>query len=176
MQGKAQRAAMADGIDLGPSIGLSDERIVWWNAAVVTEAVLHQVVVVGGIQRRPQHELVAMLDAKVVLPERAARADLLGHDAVEDLAAAAHVGRRHLDEIEAEARQLIQAILDEYGAGILVTQVETQGVDPPGSVIEAFRDVQAARADKERAINEAQAYYNEVTQKAAGSPRPTRTT
>ena len=72
-------------------------------------------------------------------------------------------------KIEAEARQLIQAILDEYGAGILVTQVETQGVDPPGSVIEAFRDVQAARADKERAINEAQAYYNEVTQKAAGS-------
>ena len=71
--------------------------------------------------------------------------------------------------IEAEARQLIQAILDQYGAGIQVTQVETQGVDPPASVIEAFRDVQAARADKERAINEAQAYYNEVTQKAAGT-------
>jgi modulator of FtsH protease HflK len=71
--------------------------------------------------------------------------------------------------IEAEARQLIQAILDQYGAGILVTQVEMQRVDPPGNVIEAFRDVQAARADKERAINEAQAYYNEVTQKAAGT-------
>ncbi len=71
--------------------------------------------------------------------------------------------------IEAEARQLIQSILDQYGAGILVTQVEMQRVDPPGSVIEAFRDVQAARADKERAINEAQAYFNEVTQKAAGT-------
>jgi membrane protease subunit HflK len=71
--------------------------------------------------------------------------------------------------IEAEARQLIQSILDQYGAGIQITQVETQGVDPPASVIEAFRDVQAARADKERAINEAQAYYNEVTQKAAGT-------
>jgi membrane protease subunit HflK len=71
--------------------------------------------------------------------------------------------------IEAEARELIQAILDQYGAGILVTQVEMQRVDPPGNVIEAFRDVQAARADKERAINEAQAYYNEVTQKAAGT-------
>ena len=71
--------------------------------------------------------------------------------------------------IEAEARQLIQAILDQYGSGILVTQVEMQRVDPPGNVIEAFRDVQAARADKERAINEAQAYYNEVTQKAAGT-------
>ena len=72
-------------------------------------------------------------------------------------------------KIESEARELIQAILDQYGAGILVTQVEMQRVDPPGNVIEAFRDVQAARADKERAINEAQAYYNEVTQKAAGS-------
>jgi modulator of FtsH protease HflK len=72
-------------------------------------------------------------------------------------------------KIESEARQLMQTILDLYGAGIQITQVEMQRVDPPGSVIEAFRDVQAARADKERAINEAQAYYNEVTQKAAGA-------
>src|SRR5262245_47270283 len=72
-------------------------------------------------------------------------------------------------KIEAEARQLIQTILDQYGAGIQVTQVEMQRVDPPDSVIEAFRDVQAARADKERAVNEAQAYYNEVTQKAGGT-------
>jgi modulator of FtsH protease HflK len=71
--------------------------------------------------------------------------------------------------IEAEARGLIQSILDQYGAGIEVTQVEMQRVDPPASVIEAFRDVQAARADKERAINEAQAYYNEVTQRAEGA-------
>jgi modulator of FtsH protease HflK len=72
-------------------------------------------------------------------------------------------------KIELEARQLMQQILDLYGAGIQITQVEMQRVDPPGSVIEAFRDVQAARADKERAINEAQAYYNEVTQKAGGA-------
>ncbi|MCI0431496.1 MAG: FtsH protease activity modulator HflK, partial [Rhodospirillales bacterium] len=72
-------------------------------------------------------------------------------------------------QIEAEARQLIQSILDQYGSGILVTQVEMQRVDPPGSVLEAFRDVQAARADKERAVNDAQGYFNEVTQKAAGT-------
>ncbi len=72
-------------------------------------------------------------------------------------------------QIEAEARQLIQSILDQYGAGILITQVEMQRVDPPGSVLEAFRDVQAARADKERAVNDAQGYFNEVTQKAAGT-------
>ncbi len=71
-------------------------------------------------------------------------------------------------DIEAKAQKLIQEILDLYGAGIQVTQVELQQVDPPASVIEAFRDVQAARADKERLVNEAQAYFNEITNRAEG--------
>ena len=71
-------------------------------------------------------------------------------------------------EIEARALELIQGILDSYQAGILVTQVEMQKVDPPGAVIEAFRDVQAARADKERLVNEAQLYFNQITQQAEG--------
>jgi membrane protease subunit HflK len=71
-------------------------------------------------------------------------------------------------EIEARVAELIQRILDSYKSGILVQRVELQKVDPPAQVIEAFRDVQAARADKERAINEAQAYYNEITQRAEG--------
>jgi len=71
-------------------------------------------------------------------------------------------------KIQDETRALIQHILDAYGAGILVAQVEMQKVDPPRSVIDAFRDVQAARADKERAVNEAQAYFNEQTQRAEG--------
>src|SRR5262249_30010771 len=53
-------------------------------------------------------------------------------------------------------------------SGILVTQVAVQKVDPPGSVLEAFRDVQAARADKERSVNEAQAYFNQKTNTAEG--------
>ncbi len=71
-------------------------------------------------------------------------------------------------KIQDETKVLIQHILDNYGAGILVAQVELQKVDPPRSVIDAFRDVQAARADKERAVNEAQAYFNEQTQRAEG--------
>lgn len=71
-------------------------------------------------------------------------------------------------EVEARTQQLIQQILDQYGSGIIVTKLEMQKVDPPDQVIEAFRDVQAARADKERSVNEAQAYYNEVTQRAEG--------
>lgn len=71
-------------------------------------------------------------------------------------------------EIQDRSLELIQRILDSYESGILVTQVEMQKVDPPASVIEFFRDVQAARADKERSINEAQAFYNQVTERARG--------
>ena len=71
-------------------------------------------------------------------------------------------------EIQVAARTLIQQTLDDYGAGILINSIELQKVDPPGQVIDAFRDVQAARADKERSVNVAQAYLNEVTQRAEG--------
>jgi len=71
-------------------------------------------------------------------------------------------------EIETRSKDLIQSILDSYGAGIVVTQVALQNVDPPADVVEAFRDVQAARANKEQKVNEAQKYYNQVTQEAGG--------
>jgi modulator of FtsH protease HflK len=71
-------------------------------------------------------------------------------------------------QIEMDTQKLIQQILDNYGAGILITGVRLQKVDPPQGAINAFRDVQAARADKERTMNEAQGYLNEVTQKAQG--------
>lgn len=71
-------------------------------------------------------------------------------------------------EVETRTYQLIQRVLDSYDSGIIVTSLQMQKVDPPASVIEAFRDVQAARADMERSVNEAQAYYNETTQRAEG--------
>jgi modulator of FtsH protease HflK len=54
----------------------------------------------------------------------------------------------------------MQKTLDDYGAGVVVQQVQLQKVDPPTQVIDAFRDVQAARSDMERAQNEAQTYAN----------------
>ena len=57
---------------------------------------------------------------------------------------------------------------DHYGAGIDINQVQLQKVDPPKQVIDAFRDVQAARADLERAQNEAQTYANRVVPEARG--------
>jgi modulator of FtsH protease HflK len=70
--------------------------------------------------------------------------------------------------IETRVQELMQKILDDYGAGIQVTQVQLQKVDPPSQVIDAFRDVQAARADLERAQNEAQTYANRVVPEARG--------
>ncbi|MEC7551345.1 MAG: FtsH protease activity modulator HflK, partial [Pseudomonadota bacterium] len=86
------------------------------------------------------------------------------------------VGQNNIQPILTEQRQntedmvrdLMQSILDEYGAGITITQVKMQKVDPPAAVIDAFRDVQAARADQERARNEAQAYANRVVPEAQG--------
>ncbi len=71
-------------------------------------------------------------------------------------------------KIEQEAREELQKILDSYGTGILVNQLQLQSVDPPALVLEAFRDVQAARADKERKINEANGYRNEIVPRAKG--------
>jgi membrane protease subunit HflK len=62
----------------------------------------------------------------------------------------------------------MQKTLDSYGSGIQVAQVQMQKVDPPAQVIDAFRDVQAARADLERLQNEAQTYSNRVVPDARG--------
>jgi modulator of FtsH protease HflK len=69
---------------------------------------------------------------------------------------------------EADAQALMQKTLDGYGAGVLITQVQLQKVDPPAQVIDAFRDVQAARADQERLQNEAEAYANRIIPEARG--------
>ena len=71
-------------------------------------------------------------------------------------------------QIEVETQEIIQDILDEYNSGIQITQVQTQKADPPDQVIDAFRDVQAARADMERSKNEAEAYANDVIPRARG--------
>lgn len=88
--------------------------------------------------------------------------EIVGQSDIEPILTAARA------ETEASAQQLIQRILDSYGAGIRVVQVQLQKVDPPAPVIDAFRDVQAARADEERLQNEAQAYANRVVPEARG--------
>jgi membrane protease subunit HflK len=71
-------------------------------------------------------------------------------------------------QVETDTQLLLQKILDSYGAGITITQVQLQKVDPPDPVIEAFRDVQRARTDMESARNEAEAYHNDIVPRARG--------
>ena len=71
-------------------------------------------------------------------------------------------------KVEADTRSLLQTILDSYGAGIAITQLQLQRVDPPAEVIDSFRDVQAALADQARLRNEAEAYRNSIIPAARG--------
>ncbi|HTO41750.1 MAG TPA: FtsH protease activity modulator HflK [Rhizomicrobium sp.] len=72
------------------------------------------------------------------------------------------------EPIQREVRDLMQKTLDTYGAGVAVTDVKMQKVDPPDEVLDAYRDVQAARADQERMRNEAEAYANKIIPEARG--------
>lgn len=86
------------------------------------------------------------------------------------------IGRRPIQDvltaqklvIEQTVQDAIQQTLDEYGAGILISEVKLQTVDPPAEVIDAFRDVQAAKADRARKVNEAQGFANSIIPEARG--------
>ncbi len=86
------------------------------------------------------------------------------------------VGRHPIDDaltsnkaaIQQEAKERMQRVLDGYGVGISIVNVALQKVNPPGEVIDAFRDVQAANADKQRLINEALGYRNQIVPRARG--------
>jgi membrane protease subunit HflK len=71
-------------------------------------------------------------------------------------------------EVADETQALLQALLDREGAGIRIVQVQLERVDPPSTVIDAFNDVQRARADQERARNEAESYANDILPRARG--------
>jgi len=71
-------------------------------------------------------------------------------------------------QIETEVMHGAQAVLDQYKAGVEITQVQLQKVDPPAAVIDSFRDVQRANTEAERAVNEAEAYRNNIVPRARG--------
>lgn len=71
-------------------------------------------------------------------------------------------------KIQQDAKVLLQKILDSYSSGVEITVLQMLKVDPPQAVIDAFRDVQTAKADKEKAINLAYAYKNDILPRARG--------
>ena len=86
------------------------------------------------------------------------------------------VGRNKIDEtlttgkfkIQEETKSQLQAILDKYESGIHVVAVQLQDVSPPKEVIGAFKDVASAKEDKNRMINQAEGYRNDLIPKARG--------
>ena len=86
------------------------------------------------------------------------------------------VGRNKIDEtlttgkftIQEETKLQLQSILDMYESGIHVVAVQLQDVSPPKEVIGAFKDVASAKEDKNRMINQAEGYRNDVIPKARG--------
>ena len=87
------------------------------------------------------------------------------------------VAQRPIDEVLTEARTAIsletgdtlQAILDGYGLGVRILEIQLQEVEPPDTVKEAFRDVASAQQDRERAVLEAQGYRDQVVPRARGA-------
>ncbi len=72
-------------------------------------------------------------------------------------------------EIVTQIKQEIQAVMDDYQAGIQITSVNLQDAQPPEQVQSAFEDAIKAREDKQRLINEAETYANDVVPKARGA-------
>jgi len=101
-------------------------------------------------------------EAMVAMAAETAMHEVIGRNPIQ----AALSDRRQ--QIAADVQDELQRLLDTYGAGILVIQVRLQRVDPPSAVIDAFNDVQRARADQVRARNEAEAYRNDILPRARG--------
>ncbi|MGO8738978.1 FtsH protease activity modulator HflK [Rhodoblastus sp.] len=88
--------------------------------------------------------------------------DIVGHTQIQPLLTVAR------KVIEPEAQKAIQKVLDSYGAGVEILQVQLLSVDPPPTVIAAFRDVTAAQQDQSRFVNEAQGEANAIVPNARG--------
>jgi modulator of FtsH protease HflK len=88
--------------------------------------------------------------------------DIVGQSNIQPLLTGAR------QKTEQAVQKLMQDVLDSYGAGVSIDQVQLQKVDPPTQVIDAFRDVQAARADQQRLQNEAGSYASRIVPEARG--------
>ena len=111
-----------------------------------------------------QHYLFNIQNPEISVKDVAGSAirDIVGQSDIQPLLTGAR------QQTERAVQKLMQDVLDSYGAGVSIDQVQLQKVDPPTQVIDAFRDVQAARADQERLQNEAGSYANKIVPEARG--------
>ena len=101
-------------------------------------------------------------DATIKAVAESAMREVVGKSEIEPILTA------NRESIQLEVRELMQTILQSYGAGVRVTRVQMQKADPPAQVLNAYRDVQAARTDQDRMRNEALAYANKAVPEARG--------
>ena len=86
------------------------------------------------------------------------------------------VGKNNMDfvikdgrvQVATRTKDLMKEILDSYKTGLVVTNVNMQNAQPPEQVQHAFSDAVKAREDKERLVNEAEAYSNDILPRARG--------
>jgi len=89
------------------------------------------------------------------------------------------VGERPIDDVlikeklqvEIDIQTLLQEIVDGYDSGIRIKEVKLQTVQPPKEVASAFSDVVSAKEDKEKLIQEAEGYKEDLIPKARGEAR-----
>lgn len=76
-------------------------------------------------------------------------------------------------EVQSESQKVLQRLMDAYESGIEITEVKLQSVDPPDDVRDAFHDVVRAREEKEKLINQAKGYQEDVIPRARGEAERT---
>ena len=100
--------------------------------------------------------------ASVKIVAESAIREVIGQTKLEDALT------KERQQVETKTKELLQIVLDQYKAGIIIDQIKLQKVDPPKEVIDAFNDVQRAKQDQERSVNEAVAYRNNILPRAKG--------
>jgi membrane protease subunit HflK len=103
-------------------------------------------------------------DSEVLLQEaaQAAMREVVGRSTIDGVLS----GRKDL--IASEAEDLLQTLLDRYEAGIVIAELQLKNPQAPAPVRQAFSDVIGANQDRNRTVNEAEAYANEVVPRARG--------
>ena len=105
---------------------------------------------------------VSRPDQVVKRAAEAAMREVIGKNSLDDALTGGRV------KIQNDVAELLQDILDRYEVGVQVVAVQMQDVQPPKEVRDAFKDVASAREDKQRSINEAEAYRRDILPKAQG--------
>lgn len=105
---------------------------------------------------------VAEIDDTIQKAAEAAMREVIGKSKIDE---ALTTGKA---QIQQDTQTLLQRVLDSYQAGVQIAAIQLQDVDPPEAVVAAFKDVASAKEDREKLINQAQGYRNDIIPKANG--------